>query len=102
MDFARRRYEDWQLAFADGLELENRDAVRIIYELMRVGVAANDPDLLSIAEDGVAEIERIPEPATKLAVAARLGYYDIALSLVQSDGDFISDSSLRQVLILAP
>ncbi len=101
MDFARRRYEDLQLMLADGIEPENRDVVRIIYEFMRAGVAADDSDLLSIAEDGVAEIGRIQEPDMRLVAASRLGYYDVALGLVQSDGNLIGEQSLRQALVMA-
>ncbi len=101
MDFARRRYEELQLALADGINRENHDATRVIYELMRAGVAASDPDFLSIAENGVAEIERIREPATRLVAASRLGYYDVALGLAQNYGDILSEQSLRQALVMA-
>ena len=102
MEFALRRYEEMRLALADGMEWEGQDdAVRVIYELMRAGVAADDSDLLRIAEDGVAEIERIREPAMRLVAAARLGYYDVVLSLVHSDGGILGEQSLRQALIMA-
>ncbi len=101
MDIARRRYEEMQLALADGMEWEGQDAARVIYELMRAGVAADDSDLPSIAEDGIAEIERIQGPAMRLGAASRLGYYDVALQIVQSDDEFINERSLRQALMMA-
>jgi hypothetical protein len=104
LDFAWKSFTDRVSAERDqasnNLEyLRGHDAEYILFELLRVGAETPSADILTVARDGLAEIDASAEDS-QLMVAARLGFIDVAADLLHREANR-NEQRMRNAVIAA-